>query len=58
MLTKNSIWNDFPTVKSPYEKYKFSSFSINFNKDLQKIERSTYSFLDWLGDCGGLAGAL
>ena len=38
--------------------YKYGSFEVNLNKDLIKIERETYALLDWLGDIGGLYGAL
>ena len=52
------MWNTFPTRENPLDPYKFSSFKITFDKDLQYIERSTYSLLDWLGDVGGLLGIL
>jgi len=53
-----SAWNTFPTKERPNTEYKFSSFSVEFNNDRTEISRQTYSFLDWLGDCGGLMGAL
>ena len=39
-------------------RYKFTSIWIEFEQNKVIIERSTYSFLDWLGDIGGLFDAL
>ena len=55
---QDSAWNKFPTPENPRAKYKFCSFNLSLVEDLQKISRQTYSFLDWLGDCGGLVDML
>ena len=34
--------------------YKFNSLWLELMPELTRYERSTYSFLDWLGDVGGL----
>lgn len=38
--------------------YKFTGLVIDFDYDLQTTNRQTYSFLDWMGDLGGLFEAL
>ena len=53
-----SAWSGFPTDASPDTRYKFSSIAFTFGPDLNVIERSTYSILEWLGDVGGLFDAL
>jgi len=53
-----SSWNAFPTEEDPFAQYKFCSVSFELDKNLRQINRQTYSFLDWLGDCGGLLDAL
>ena len=53
-----SAWNNFPTEKNPLSRYKFSSIEVNFSADQQRVNRQTYSLLDWLGDMGGLLDAL
>ena len=58
MEPQPTAWNTFPTDDKPDAMYKFTSVSFEFNKDLRQINRQTYSFLDWLGDCGGLLDAL
>ena len=50
--TTSSSWTDFPKL------YKFISFEINMHLDRVNWNRQTYSFLNWLGDVGGLADAL
>lgn len=58
-LTPNSSsWTDFPTAENPNGQYKYVSVSFENDKHLRLITRSTYSFLDWLGDIGGLNDAL
>ena len=47
-----SSWTHFPT------RYKFLSFEMNMHRDRIKLNRQTYSLLDWLGDLGGLTDAL
>ena len=51
-------WVSFPTPEKPLEKFKFASFDIYFSQDIQLWTRQTYSFLDFLGDLGGLYDAL
>ena len=53
-----SSWNNYPTKEDPDALYKFTSIEVNFNKDINQINRQTYSLLDWLGDAGGLLDAL
>lgn len=53
-----SSWNVFPTKENPLAQYKFMSVSFELDKSLRLVNRSTYSFLDWLGDIGGLNDAL
>ena len=48
----SSSWTDFP------KRYKFFSFEMNMHLDQVNWSRQTYSFLNWLGDLGGLADAL
>ena len=31
---------------------------MSLNQDVKKHSRETYSFLDWVGDCGGLFDGL
>ena len=57
-VPRPSAWSKFPTEENPENRYKFTSLEINFSQDQLLIDRSTYSFLDWLGDVGGLLGAL
>ena len=38
--------------------YKFTGIELQFSLDLGITERSSYSLLEWLGDCGGLLDAL
>ncbi len=53
-----SSWNKFPTPELPFNRYKYSSLSVNVGPDKMIINRGTYSILDWLGDLGGLFDAL
>ena len=57
-LLRPTSWNIFPTPKNPDSKYKFVSAYIGFSQASLNIERKTYNFLEWLGDVGGLFGAL
>lgn len=50
-----SVW---PTKEKPDEYYKITSAYVTLTRDLNVIERQTYSFLEWLGDIGGLYDAL
>ena len=44
----------------PYEFFDdvHTVVSYEFDLNLYEVDRSTYSFLDWLGDLGGLKEAL
>ena len=55
---KISSWNIYPTKENPNTRFKFTSVELNLNKDIDQINRQTYSLLDWLGDAGGLLDAL
>ena len=46
--------NKWPTKDEPDNKYKFGSVYFELSQDESKIERQTYSFLEWLGEVGGL----
>ena len=48
----------FPSDKDPETLYKFCSMNLFFSPDTEVSERQTYSFLEWLGDIGGLFDAL
>ena len=52
-LTAGSSKNTWPTQDNP-TMYKFNSLWLELMPELTRYERSTYSFLDWLGDVGGL----
>ena len=45
-------------MENPDGRYKFASAEINLSQDVLKVSRQTYSFLEWLGDVGGLMDAL
>ena len=49
-----SVMNEWPTTETPGTKYKLASFWIEFGQSLTVTERQTYSFLDLVGDVGGL----
>ena len=53
-----SIWNDWPNPEEPENRFKFTGVEIRFSQDITIIDRSTYSFLEWLGDVGGLYDGL
>jgi hypothetical protein len=40
-------------VNYPHQ-YKFFSVHFTLNTDIQMIDRTTYDFLDMIGDCGGV----
>ena len=44
----------FPTKEEPEKAYKIIGAWIELGQDLIYVERQTYSFLEWLGDVGGL----
>ena len=52
--------NQWPTKDEEGKKnrYKYTSVYLNLSQDQRLIERQTYSFLDLLGDVGGLYDAL
>ena len=49
-----SFMDKWPTEEQPDNKYKFGSLWIELSQNEIKIERQTYSFLEWLGEIGGL----
>ena len=51
-------WNTYPDQNNPSALYKFASLNIFLDVDLIVNIRSTYDFLDWLGDVGGFYGAI
>ena len=53
-----SVWKDWPSEEEPENRFKFTGVEIRFSQDITIIERSTYSFLEWLGDVGGLYDGL
>ena len=57
-IPEASAWNHFLTEEVPLSRYKFTSIEVNFSADQQRVNRQTYSLLDWLGDMGGLLDAL
>ena len=54
---KKSEWSD-DLIANPRGRFKFVGLEIDASLDLNITSRSTYSFLDWLGDVGGLMDAL
>ena len=53
----------YNVVPGPLRMYDFDdtvqlAITYEFARDLQLIRRKVYGFLDWMGDIGGLAGAL
>ena len=56
----HSFLIDYNTAQRPYDFFDNIQTAIAFemNLDLKRIDRSIYSFLDFLGDIGGLAGSL
>ena len=48
----------WPTPEEPNNYYKISSAWVTLRMDQNVTERQTYSFLEWLGDIGGLYDAL
>ena len=53
-----TAWSRFPTPEEPFSKYKYASINLTLDRDLVVDYRSTYDFLDWLGDVGGFYSAL
>ena len=56
-MSQPSIYGKWPTPENP-NMFKINSFWIEHDSSLTTIERQTYSFLDWLGDVGGLLDGL
>ena len=52
-----STYNTWPTRENPTMR-KFNSLWLEQHIEKSIIERNTYSFLDWLGDVGGLYDGL
>ena len=53
-----SAYRHWPTDTKPDGLYKIGSLNIIQGQDMRVISRQTYSVLDFLGDVGGLFGAL
>lgn len=53
-----SSMSQWPTKENPDVYYKVASTYVTLTMDQNVIERNTYSFLEWLGDIGGLYDAL
>ena len=53
-----SYFTEFPTKESPTNFYKYISLWLELGQTVYKVERQTYSLLDWLGDVGGLFDGL
>lgn len=51
-VLQDSAWTDYP------KRYKFVGVEILLQFDLTTYSRSTYDFLQWFGDLGGLNEAL
>lgn len=45
-------------IANPNGLYKFASLDFKPVKSVNKINRQTYSFFEWLGDIGGLLDAV
>ena len=52
------MWINYPTKDNLNRDYKFGGIEFNKSQDLEHWNRNTYSFLDFLGDLGGLYDAL
>ena len=59
-MEQDEIFKVLKTGERPYEFYDNTHLSIAFemNLDRKVIKRIVYTYLDWLGDVGGLNGAL
>ena len=53
-----SAWKDFPTSENPDGRFKYFSVALDINRDSIIYNRSTYSFLDWVADVGGIFSGL
>lgn len=53
--SSKTIW---PTKKDPSKLYKLASIWLEQGLSERIVERSTYSFLDWVGNVGGLFNGL
>ena len=53
-----SYFKEFPTKENPTKFYKFNGLWLELGQSVYKVERQTYSLLDWLGDVGGLFDGL
>ena len=63
LASESEIFRIFNVVPGPLRMYDFDddvqlAITYEFDRDLQVIRRKVYGFLDWMGDIGGLAGAL
>ena len=57
-MQQPTYWNTFPTEEDPHARYKFASINLKLDHDLEVHFRTTYGFLDWLGDVGGFSSAV
>ena len=55
--TDSSAINEWPTVENP-SNWKINSISVELRQEKITYERYTYSFLEWVGDVGGVADGL
>ena len=63
LVADSDMYRLFSVVPGPLRMYDFDddvqlAITYEFKRDLQVIRRKVYGFLDWMGDIGGLAGAL
>ena len=49
---------NWPTKENSTQWYSFNSLWIEYSQEYHKIERATYSVLEWFGDVGGLYDGL
>ena len=59
----NKVHRTFKVTPGPMRMYDFvdnvhMAITYEFSRDLVVIKRKVYGFLDFMGDIGGLAGAL
>ena len=55
---QQSAWNTFPTPANPKTMFKYVGVDVFLSPDYKLWTRETYSFLDFLGDLGGMYDAL
>ena len=50
--------NEYPTIDEPDNIYIYAGTYIGLDPHMRRVNRQTYSALDWLGDWGGLLDGL